>query len=248
MQQSGGPTPSPWGTAPVVSKHHFGRRLLIVLAVAIALLVALLTAFPPELLRDGDGVYLARYLLIAAALIVMLAASRQRLIVIAGQLSIWLLLILGCVALYAYRMELSEIADRTLSTLTPTRSRITGEHAITFLRASDGHFWIDATVNGKPIRFLVDTGASGIVLNREDGERIGFDPRSLSFQQVFETANGRTRGASVELDELQIGPLAYRHVGASVNEGEMHQSLLGMRFLDRLSSVEIRGDSLTVRQ
>jgi aspartyl protease family protein len=247
MQKAGGPMGSPWG-APPPSRHHFGRRLLLLAAVAAALLAALLTAFPPALVRDGQGAYLVRSLVILALIIVMLAASRRSLLAVAGQISIWLLLILSVVAVYAYRVELMGIADRTVGALMPTRGRAEGERAITYTRSTDGQFWIDATVNGTPIRFLLDTGASGIVLGRTDAARVGFDPQTLTFRQVFETANGKTRGAPVELDEMRIGPFVYRNVGASVNEGEMRQSLLGMRFLDRLSSVEIRGDSLTIRQ
>jgi aspartyl protease family protein len=247
MRPVGEPKESPWGTPPP-SKHPFGRRLLIIAAVAAVLLAALLTEFPPSVVQDGQGVYIVRSLVLLAVLIMWLAASRRNLLAVAGQISIWLLLILGGVATYAYRTELKDVAGRTAAALMPTRGRAESERVITYTRAADGHFWIDATVNGSSIRFLLDTGASGIVLGRADAARLGFDPRALSFDQMFETANGRTRGAPVTLDELRIGPFVYRQVGASVNEGEMRQSLLGMRFLDRLSSVEIRGDSLTIRQ
>jgi aspartyl protease family protein len=247
MRPAGEPKKSPWGT-PTPSKHPFGRRLLIIAAVAAVLLAALLTAFPPSVVQNGQGVYIVRSLVLLAVIIVVLAASRRSLLAVAGQISIWLMLFLGVVAAYAYRTELKEVAGRTAAALMPTRGRAESEHVITYARAADGHFWIDATVNGTAVRFLLDTGASGIVLGRADAARLGFDAQRLSFNQMFETANGRTRGAPVNLDDLRIGPFVYRQVGASVNEGEMRQSLLGMRFLDRLSSVEIRGDSLTIRQ
>jgi aspartyl protease family protein len=241
------PDPSPWH-APTPARRTLGRRLLILSAVAALLLAGLFSVAPPAALRSGDEVYLARYLLIGAAVIVILAASRRNLLLVASQVSVWLVLILALVAVYAYRTDLTEIGERTLGELTPTRGQSGNNGGITFTRTADRQFWIDAEINGRAVRFLLDTGASGIILNRQDALRLGFDPNNLSFEQIFETANGRTRGASIELGELRIGPLSFEHVAAWVNEGDLRQSLLGMTFLERLSSVELRGDRLTIRR
>lgn len=239
--------PSPW-QGNVSSPHPVGRRLLILVAVAALLLVGLFSIAPPSALHSGDEIYVARYLLIGAALMVILAASRKNLLLVASQLSIWLVLILAVVAVYAYRTDLRAIGERTLAELMPARAQSGDDGTINFKRAADRQFWIDAEINGRPIRFLLDTGASGIVLTRQDALRLGFDPSNLSFEQIFETANGTTRGAPIKLGELRIGPLVYEGVAAWVNEGELRQSLLGMSLLARLSSVELKGDNLTIRR
>jgi len=239
--------PSPW-QAPAPTRHPFGRRLLVISAVAALLLAGLFSIAPPTALRSGGDIDFARYLVIGAAVAVFVAASRKNLAVVASQLSVWLVLILVFVAVYAYRNDLRAIGERTLGELLPARAQLGSDGTITFRRAGDRQFWIDTEVNSHPVRFLLDTGASGIVLNRQDALRVGFDPGNLAHERVFETANGTTRGARIQLRELRIGPLVYEHVDAWVNEGELRQSLLGMSLLARLSSVELKGDSLTIRR
>jgi predicted aspartyl protease len=104
------------------------------------LLAGLFSVAPPAALRSGDEVYLARYLLIGAAVIVILAASRRNLLLVASQVSVWLVLILALVAVYAYRTDLTEIGERTLGELTPTRGQSGNNGGITFTRTADRQF------------------------------------------------------------------------------------------------------------
>jgi len=238
--------PSPWQTqrAPAA---RFWRRLLIILAVAGLLLLALSLAVPPRAWSGQETAYAFRFGLVAFVLLASLAASRQSLAAIAGQLTIWLGLLVLLVGGYGYRSELTQFGQRALGELMPTCGTVIDAHTVSFARAADGQFWIDAQVDGQSVRFLLDTGASEVVLTRGDAARLGFDPAQLRFTQVFETANGTTRGAPVELADLRIGPLSFDHIPASVNEGEMRQSLLGMRLLGSLSSITISNDTLTIR-
>jgi clan AA aspartic protease (TIGR02281 family) len=112
---------------------------------------------------------------------------------------------------------------------------------------SSGHFLIEAWVNGEPITFLVDTGASDIVLTLDDARRIGLEPRTLAFTQRFATANGEVRGAPVVLREIRVGQLRVFDMPASVNEAALEVSLLGMSFLEQLSGYEVRGTRLILR-
>jgi aspartyl protease family protein len=116
--------------------------------------------------------------------------------------------------------------------------------SVAYMRADDGHFHINAEVEGVRVKFMVDTGASSIVLNQADARRIGVDVENLSYDRVYRTANGTTRGASVMLKNMIIGGQVLNNIPASVNKGELDSSLLGMTFLDRLRSYKIEGDSL----
>jgi clan AA aspartic protease (TIGR02281 family) len=110
-----------------------------------------------------------------------------------------------------------------------------------------GHFLLKAVVNGVPINFMVDTGASHVVLTIPDARRIGFTANDLEFTQEFESANGTVRAAPVKLRELRIGQFSLYGLEASVNGGPLPISLLGMSFLQRLSSYEVADGRLILR-
>jgi aspartyl protease family protein len=108
-----------------------------------------------------------------------------------------------------------------------------------------GHFSLTATVNGAPIRVVVDTGASLVALTLDDARAAGIGRSELLFNQVTQTANGRVRFAPVMLREIRIEQLSIENVPAAVIEN-LDQSLLGMSFLKRLKSFEMREGALTI--
>jgi aspartyl protease family protein len=110
-----------------------------------------------------------------------------------------------------------------------------------------GHYVIDAMVNGAPVTFLIDTGASEIVLTLDDARRIGIEPRTLAFTQRFATANGEVRAAPVVLREIRVGQFRLLDVEASVNEAPLPLSLLGMSFLEQLGGYEVDRGRLILR-
>jgi aspartyl protease family protein len=111
-------------------------------------------------------------------------------------------------------------------------------------RGADGHFHADLAVNGTPVRFMVDTGATDIVLRPEDAEAAGIDTANLVYLGRAMTANGMVRTAPVRLRSLGLGERVDTDVRATVTEGEMPVSLLGMAYLDRFERVEIAGGEL----
>ncbi len=116
--------------------------------------------------------------------------------------------------------------------------------ALTVRAAAGGHFFVGADVDGADIRFIVDTGATEVMLTPEDAARIGFDLRARHFTRQFNTAGGVVRAAPVTLRRLRIGQLTLRDVEAWVNEAPLPVSLLGMSFLKRLDGYEVQGDRL----
>jgi aspartyl protease family protein len=107
-----------------------------------------------------------------------------------------------------------------------------------------GHFVVEAVVNGAPVTFLVDTGASDIVLTMADARRLGFEPRRLEFSQRFGTANGEVQGAPVRLRELRVGQFSLYDLDASVNAAPLPISLLGMSFLNHLHGYRVEDGRL----
>ncbi len=125
----------------------------------------------------------------------------------------------------------------------PAALSVSGE-TIILSRARDGHFHAELAVNGTPVRFMVDTGATVIVLSRKDAAAAGIDPDSLLYLGRARTANGTVRTAPVRLDSLALAGRVDRDVPATVSDGDLGISLLGMSFLDRFSRIEIAGDEM----
>jgi aspartyl protease family protein len=108
-----------------------------------------------------------------------------------------------------------------------------------------GHVIVDAVVNGAPMRMLVDTGASFVTLTPADARAAGIAAGQLVFNRRASTANGFVRMATVTLREIRLGQLSLNDVPAAVLEN-LNLSLLGMSFLERLNSYEMRGGKLTI--
>lgn len=115
-------------------------------------------------------------------------------------------------------------------------------------KAADGHFWAEAQVQGRHVRFLVDTGASTVALTASDARRLGLDLRDLTFDQPVSTASGKTMGAAVTLDYVSVSGARVDKVEALVLQQGLETSLLGMTYLGRLSRFEASRDSLILRR
>jgi aspartyl protease family protein len=114
-------------------------------------------------------------------------------------------------------------------------------------RAADGHYYLTLTIDGTPVQFLADTGATNMVLSNRDARRLGIDPETLVYIGRAQTANGTVATARVELGSVELGPYRDDGFAAWVNQGEMEDSLLGMDYLS-LYRVEIAGDRMILRR
>ena len=114
--------------------------------------------------------------------------------------------------------------------------------------SEDGHFWMTLYVNGSPVRFVVDTGASHISLSYEDAMAVGLMPGSLEYTRIFKTANGNSHKAIVKIDRIELDSIVMSAIPASVSQpGRMDVSLLGMNFLNKLSSFHMENRELILR-
>jgi aspartyl protease family protein len=148
---------------------------------------------------------------------------------------------------YTFRYELRDVADHVLAELIPGRAASRGR-MVEIARARAGDFSVAAQINGAKVPMVLDTGASAVVLTQEAAKAAGLPIEVLSYSVNVETANGRTRAASVTLDRLAVGAIVERSVPALIAQpGQLRVSLLGMSFLNRLESWEVRGDKLLMR-
>jgi aspartyl protease family protein len=151
----------------------------------------------------------------------------------------WALIVVGLMAGWGLWQDIrTDIAPR--ATILDT-----GE--IRVPRADDGHFYMTVEINGIPIDFMADTGATNIVLNQADARRLGLDPAALAFTGEARTANGSVPIARVTLPEMVFGPHRDQDIRAAVNGGELDISLLGMDYLGRFR-IEIDGPEMILRR
>jgi len=161
-------------------------------------------------------------------------------------IAIWAAIFFVLVGAYAFKNDAAFIGQRMLGALSPTQGTAHEDGTVSFPAGSDGHFHIQALINGSRVTFMVDTGASDIVLAPEDARRIGIDPANLEFDQSAETANGTVRGAAIRLQSLSVGSIQMGNLPAAVNGADMSESLLGMEFLNRLHGWRVENGVLTL--
>lgn len=220
---------------------------IVAIAAMITLFIFLSVEFPGGLSDQDSQIRLTYSLLLLVVLVGSAMAGRrfQNVPVVRYGL-IWFGLGFVIFAGYSFRDEASVVFNRMMGDLVPQQSRSENGNVV-IRKTSGGHFITQGTINGQTVTFLVDTGASDVVLSPSDAARIGLDPKTMKFTQVYNTANGKVFGAPVRLDSLTIGPLTLRDVRASVNSANMNRSLLGMSFLERLSGYEVQGNSLYLK-
>jgi len=114
-------------------------------------------------------------------------------------------------------------------------------------KSADGHYWAEAMVDGKVVRFLVDTGATAVALTADDARRLGYNPAGLDYRHEVITAEGRVKAAAVQLRSISIAGARVDNVDALILERGLHTSLLGMSYLGKLQSFEATRTSLILK-
>ncbi|MFV0515611.1 MAG: TIGR02281 family clan AA aspartic protease [Jhaorihella sp.] len=181
------------------------------------------------------------YLVLLGAVLIFwfVAQNRHSLGKTLQQAIAWGLIFLGVIAAIG-------LWDDIRQTVRPRQAMLTDAGRVEVPRANDGHYYLTLGINGTPVEFMVDTGASQMVLTAADARRAGIDTADLAYVGRAMTANGEVRTAPVRLDRVELGEVSDTNLRAWVNEGEMDRSLLGMSYLQRWSRIEITGGALVL--
>jgi len=148
---------------------------------------------------------------------------------------------------YTYRSDLRAIGDRVIAEVVPGWAAQRG-NVVEIARGRGGDFSVRVQVNGARVSMVLDSGASAVVLTQEAAKAAGLPLEVLQYTTNVDTANGRARVAPVTLDRITIGNIVERSVPALIAQpGALRTNLLGMSFLDRLESWEVREDKLLLR-
>ncbi|MCR9108092.1 TIGR02281 family clan AA aspartic protease [Marivita sp. XM-24bin2] len=183
------------------------------------------------------------YLILLGAVIVFwfFVQNRQSLNKTLQQGAVWGLIFVGVIAAVGLWGDIRQ-------TVQPQQLVMEDAGRIEVPRGPDGHYYLTLEINDAPVRFVVDTGATSMVLTQEDAKRVGLDEEDVIFYSEAMTANGLVRTAPVRLDDVALGPFHDRDVRAFVNEGEMSKSLLGMEYLNRFARLEINNGRLILER
>lgn len=232
---------------PTAARNRLWIGLGIAIAVAAGL--ALLAKGFPGAVRSGQdkasiGYNLAWIALLAAGLF---TAGRIDWLQKARHLAVWAAIVGVLVVGVSYRAELEGVVQRVRTEFSASYPVATGAHELVVAQNGDGGFYVMGEVNGRKVQFLVDTGATDTVLSPDDAKRLGIDTSALKFDQRAQTANGVGYGAKITADSLAIGPIRFDQMPMMVNKAPMGGSLLGMTFLKRLESFQVRERRMYLR-
>jgi aspartyl protease family protein len=188
--------------------------------------------------------------LLAAALAV---AGLGRMLLRAGRrttlhVAIWTGAVAGLVTAFVFRDEAHVLIREIHAELMPSvaLSRTAGEAELR--RGWDGHYRAQAEVNGAPLKLMIDTGASMVLIPYEHAVEIGFDPETLNYSMPVTTANGRSAVAPVQLASIRVGQIEVHDIDAAIAQpGRLKTGLLGMSFLDKLAETSFQGEKLILR-
>ena len=228
------------------------RRLTWVFVFGVALSLAALIASHDQdaiasLLQHDIGSLVLKIALLVFAGGLVLVLFREKLSKALEATLFWVVVGLLLVVGYTYRFELRDVADQVIAELMPGHVAGHGRN-VQVVRGRAGDFAVAAHINGAKIPMVLDTGASSVVLTQEAAKAAGLPIEVLNYSVNVDTANGHTRAAAVTLDRLAVGGLTERAVPALVAQpGQLKTNLLGMSFLNRLQSWEVRGDKLRLR-
>jgi aspartyl protease family protein len=227
------------------------RRLLWILLAVLAIVILALILRQDGTLADLDDLDWPNMVIrIVLALVIgaaALAFFRGRVRQAFEAMLIWVVIALVLAVGYAYRFELRDVANRVLAELVPGRSATRGK-TVEIARGNSGNFLVVTELNGARVAMILDTGASSVVLTQEAAKAAGLPLEVLAYTVNVDTANGRTRAAPVTLDRVAVGGIVERAVPALIAQpGQLKTNLLGMSFLNRLESWEVRGDRLIMR-
>ena len=185
---------------------------------------------------SGDTIAYVAFLVVLLVGLLLTALPRGNGARMARMAGTWVLIFVGVtVAAGLFQDIRSELPSQTYA-----------GSVVSVPQGPGGHYYLTLQLDGTPVEFMVDTGATDIVLSHEDAERVGIDADRVFYTGLAQTANGVVRTGNVRIDEVRLGPIADHGVSVAVTEGEMPSSLLGMSYLDRFGSIRIENGNLTL--
>jgi aspartyl protease family protein len=193
-------------------------------------------------MSDNNGAFALYYLVIIVAVASSLVALRMPVGKMVKMVAAWVAIFAIGFVVFSFRSDFTAFGQRLKAEA--IGNAITDGKTVRIPIADDGHFWVEAKVNGHPIRFMVDSGASVTTVSTQSAKAAGMPIGSET--TVVNTANGPTREIKGWADRLQVGPIERTDFPIDINEHD-DTNLLGMNFLSSLSSWRVEGNYLVLQ-
>jgi aspartyl protease family protein len=175
-------------------------------------------------------------------LVSSLAARRLPLTYIAKAALAWIAIFAALFAIFSFRFEFISIWERVKADISGTAGQSISGEAIELRLQDDGHYWITVDINGKPVRFMVDSGATMTAINATTAKEAGVEANGYPI--ILSTANGRVAAKRATVQSLVVGPHKIENHPVVVSESFGDVNLLGMNFLNDMQSWRVEANKM----
>lgn len=178
-------------------------------------------------------------------LVSSLAARRLPLGYIAKAGLAWVAIFAALFAIFSFRFEFIGIWERVKADISGTGGQSVSSEAIELRRQDDGHYWLMVDINGKPVRFMIDSGATMTAINATTAIETGVE--STGYPIILSTANGRVAAKRANVRSLTVGPHRIENHPVVVSERFGDVNLLGMNFLNSMQSWRVEANMMVLQ-
>jgi len=177
-------------------------------------------------------------------LVSSLAARRLPLSYVAKAGLAWIAIFAALFAIFSFRFEFIGTWERVKADISGTAGQSISGEAIELRRQDDGHYWIMVDINGKPVRFMVDSGATMTAINATTARDAGIE--ADGYPIILSTANGRVAAKRANVQSLVVGPHRIENHPVVVSESFGDINLLGMNFLNSMQSWRVEANVMII--
>jgi aspartyl protease family protein len=177
-----------------------------------------------------------------------LAARRLPLGYVAKAAFAWIAIFAALFAIFSFRFEFKAVWERVKADISGTAGQSVSGNEITIRRQDDGHYWLQVDVNGKPVRFMIDSGATTTAVNGNTARETGIQVDTDGYPVFLDTANGSVAAQRGLIQSLKIGTHEIGQHNVVVSESFGDTNVLGMNFLDSMQSWKVEANVMTLKQ
>jgi aspartyl protease family protein len=177
-----------------------------------------------------------------------LAARRLPLGYVAKAAFAWIAIFAALFAIFSFRFEFKAVWERVKADISGTAGQSVSGEDISIRRQDDGHYWLQVDVNGKPVRFMIDSGATTTAVNGNTARETGIQVDTDGYPVFLNTANGSVAAQRGIIKSLKIGTHEIGQHNVVVSENFGDTNVLGMNFLDSMQSWKVEANVMTLKQ